>query len=83
MFFCFYLFRGRERGVLVKGETRRTRSALDVGVVASIFRRVAALPVLTLLPARGNVCLDKAFVYLNSSHMHTLGIVLNEGFLFS
>ncbi|PPD83667.1 hypothetical protein GOBAR_DD19392 [Gossypium barbadense] len=41
--------REREQGVLVKEGTRPTLSALGVVAVASISRRVIALPVLSLL----------------------------------
>jgi hypothetical protein len=49
--------RGREQGVLVRGGTRPTPSVLGVADVASTSRRAVALPVLSLLPARGNVCI--------------------------
>lgn len=45
---------GREQGVLVRGGTRPTPSVLGVADVASTSRRAVALPVLSLLPARGN-----------------------------
>ncbi|KAL9350706.1 hypothetical protein Peur_057961 [Populus x canadensis] len=47
--------RGREQGVLVRGGTRPTPSVLGVAAVASTSRRAVAPPVLSLLPARGNV----------------------------
>ncbi|KAF9673544.1 hypothetical protein SADUNF_Sadunf10G0035200 [Salix dunnii] len=46
--------RGREQVVLVRGGTRPTPSVLGVADVASTSRRAVALPVLSLLPARGN-----------------------------
>ncbi|CAK7356695.1 unnamed protein product [Dovyalis caffra] len=44
----------REQGVLVRGGTRPTPSALGVGAVAFTSRRAVAPPVLSPLPARGN-----------------------------
>ena len=63
---CFYISlsvcwkwgnRVRELGVSVRGETRPTHCVWGVAAAVSISRRVAALPVPTLLPARGLVCL--------------------------
>lgn len=62
---CVYnVYRARERGVLVRGETRHTHCVLGAAAAVSTSRRAAAQPALILLHARGLV---RHSVFVNHS----------------
>ena len=66
---CVIVLLCLEQGVSIRGGTRPTHCVWGVATAISIFKRVGALPMPTLLPARGLVCLllslSVVLIYVN------------------